>query len=145
MNNEPDEFNSEEIPDFFSIAEQIARPTTLSDIHAEQVRQAKVTFNVGVSIGMVGAVVWLVGVVLLLFFGLPTARGGITVASGQLTNILGYFMINFHRETNNRLDDIRRDERAIELVAQIQDRKLRDEAISNLVKAMRKGRAPGAT
>jgi hypothetical protein len=53
-------------------------------------------------------------------------------------DFLSFFMIKFHRETNNRLDEIRRDESAIRLMAQIQDPIKRDEAISELAKALRR-------
>jgi hypothetical protein len=52
-------------------------------------------------------------------------------------DILSFFAIKFHRETNQRLDEIRRDENAIALVARIQDLRKRDEAICNLVKGLR--------
>ena len=144
MNDETNASGLGEIDSFFVVAERIERPTALTNIYDEQMRQAKITFNVGLVIGVVGFLVWLAGVAGLLFWHLPATPGAITVASGQLSNILGFFMIKFHRETNNRLDEIRRAERTridemsrsehtMRLVAQISDAGMRDKAICELV------------
>lgn len=146
MVNDPNDRDDriEEIGEFSLLAEQLARRPNppLEKIFGEQMRQAKITFNVALAIGVFGAIVWLLGIVKLLFFQLAPVAGGITVASGQIMNILSFFMIKFHRETNSRLDEIRRDERAIELVATIQDRQKRDGAISDLAKALRRSPSP---
>jgi hypothetical protein len=82
----------------------------------------------------------LAGVASFLYHGSEasdTGRG-ITVAAGIVMDFLSFFTIKFHRETNNRLDEIRRDESAIRLIGQIQDPVKRDEAIAELAKALRR-------
>ena len=136
MANPEEEF--EEIDDFFSLADQLARP--IGQIQKEQVRQARITFNAALAIGVTGTLILLAGVASFLYHGFEasdTGRG-ITVAAGIVMDFLSFFMIKFHRETNNRLDEIRRDESAIRLIAQIQDPVKRDEAISELAKALRR-------
>jgi hypothetical protein len=138
MASPEDEFD--EIDEFFALADQLARP--IEQIQKEQVRQARITFDAGLAIGVTGTVVLLVGVASFLFHGFQASDmgRGITVAAGIVMNFLSFFMIKFHRETNNRLDEIRRDESAIRLIAQIQDPVKRDEAIYELAKALRRVR-----
>lgn len=133
-----DEF--EEIDEFFALADQLARP--IGQIHKEQVRQARITFDAGLAIGITGTVILLAGVASFLFRGFQASDMGraVTVAAGIVMNFLSFFMIKFHRETNNRLDEIRRDESAIRLIAQIQDPVRRDEAIYEMAKALRRVR-----
>jgi hypothetical protein len=137
MGNREDEF--EEIDDFSSLADQLARP--IGHIQREQVRQARITFNAALAIRVTGTLVLLAGVASFLYHSSQANDTGraITVASGIVMDFLSFFMIKFHRETNSRLDEIRRDESAIRLVAEIQDPVKRDEAISELAKALRRG------
>lgn len=138
MASPEDEF--EEIDEFFAVAEQLARP--IGQIQKEQVRQARITFDAGLAIGVTGILILLVGVASFLYRGFQASDmgRGITVAAGIVMNFLSFFMIKFHRETNNRLDEIRRDESAIRLIAEIQDPVKRDEAIYELAKALRRVR-----
>ena len=136
MANPEEEF--EEIDDFFSLADQLARP--IGQIQREQVRQARITFNAALAVGVTGTLILLAGVASFLYHGSEasdTGRG-ITVAAGIVMDFLSFFTIKFHRETNNRLDEIRRDESAIRLIGQIQDPVKRDEAIAELAKALRR-------
>jgi len=136
MANPEDEF--EEIDDFFSLADQLARP--IGQIQKEQVRQARITFNAALAVGVTGTLILLAGVASFLYHGSEasdTGRG-ITVAAGIVMDFLSFFTIKFHRETNNRLDEIRRDESAIRLIGQMQDPVKRDEAIAGLAKALRR-------
>jgi len=136
MANPEDEF--EEIDDFFSLADQLARP--IGQIQREQVRQARITFNAALAVGVTGTLILLAGVASFLYHGSEasdTGRG-ITVAAGIVMDFLSFFTIKFHRETNNRLDEIRRDESAIRLIGQMQDPVKRDEAIAGLAKALRR-------
>src|SRR5262249_24816725 len=103
-------------------------------VQGEQMRQAKLTFNVAIAIGALGTLVLLSGIVVSFF---DVRRGVSPTAAGIVMDVLSFFAIKFHRETNQRLDEIRRDENAIALVARIQDLEKRDEAICNLVKALR--------
>ena len=136
MANPEEEF--EEIDDFFSLADQLARP--IGQIQKEQVRQARITFNAALAIGITGTLILLAGVASFLYHGSEASDmgRGITVAAGIVMDFLSFFMIKFHRETNSRLDEIRRDESAIRFIAQIQDPAKRDEAISELAKALRR-------
>jgi len=134
MASPEDEF--EEIDEFFALADQLARP--VGQIQKEQVRQARITFDASLAVGVAGTLIVLVGVASFLYHGFQAGAMGraIAVAAGIVMNFLSFFMIKFHRETNNRLDEIRRDESAIRLIAQIQDPVKRDEAICELAKAL---------
>jgi len=136
MANPEDEF--EEIDDFFSLADQLARP--IGQIQREQVRQARITFNAALAVGVTGTLILLAGVASFLYHGSEASDmcRGITVAAGIVMDFLSFFTIKFHRETNNRLDEIRRDESAIRLIGQMQDPVKRDEAIAGLAKALRR-------
>jgi hypothetical protein len=126
------EDESELINSFYSESE-LTRPVR-HQVHGEQMRQAKLTFNAAIAIGALGTLVLLSGIV-VSFFDVP--RGVSPTAAGIVMDVLSFFAIKFHRETNQRLDEIRRDENAIALVARIQDIRKRDEAICNLVKGLR--------
>jgi hypothetical protein len=113
---------------------ELTRPVQYQ-VQTEQMRQAKVTFNAAIVVGVIGTLVLLLGVG-VSFFSIGT--GGVSsTAAGIVLDTLSFFAIKFHRETNQRLDEIRRDESAIALVAQISDVKKRDDAIGNLVKGLR--------
>jgi hypothetical protein len=133
------ENETQQVEEFFSVADQLARP--IGNIQREQVRQARITFNAALAIGVTGTLVLLAGVTSFLFRSSHATDAGraITVAAGIIMDVLSFFMIKFHRETNSRLDEIRRDESAIRLVAQIQDPRKRDEAICELAKVLRRG------
>lgn len=138
MASPEDEF--EEVDEFFAVADQLARP--IGQIHKEQVRQARITFDAALAIGVTGILILLAGVASFLYHGVQASDMGraITVAAGIVMNFLSFFMIKFHRETNNRLDEIRRDESAIRLIAEIRDPVKRDDAICELAKALRRAR-----
>ena len=125
--DEPELINS-----FYSESE-LTRPVR-HQVHGEQMRQAKLTFNAAIAIGALGTLVLLSGIVISFF---DLAKGVSPTAAGIVMDVLSFFAIKFHRETNQRLDEIRRDENAIALVARIQDIRKRDEAICNLVKGLR--------
>jgi hypothetical protein len=122
-----------EIDDIPELAHPIGDP-----IKNEQMRQAGITFNAAMSIGVIGTVVLLAGILSLLFSTLQTDKGGLTLGAGIVMDVLSFFMIKFHRETNNRLDEIRRDENAMKLVGQITDPAARNQAIAELVRAFRR-------
>src|SRR5215831_17476391 len=120
------------ISSFYSESE-LTRPVR-HQVQGEQMRQAKLTFNAAIGIGALGTLVLLSGIVVSFF---DVGKGLSPTAAGIVMDILSFFAIKFHRETNQRLDEIRRDENAIALVARIQDFGKRDEAICNLVKGLR--------
>ena len=123
---------SELINSFYSESE-LTRPVR-HQVQGEQMRQAKLTFNAAIAIGALGTLVLLSGIVVSFF---DVRRGMSPTAAGIVMDVLSFFAIKFHRETNQRLDEIRRDENAIALVARIRDVRKRDEAICNLVKGLR--------
>jgi hypothetical protein len=125
-----------EVDEFSSIATQIQRPIQPS-IHAEQLRQARIGFNVGLFIGVLGTFLLLAGIGTAFWMGFNTHKG-LTALAGIVMQILSLFMIKFQRETSAKLDQIRRDENAMDLVKQIEDRGKRDEAISELIKTLGK-------
>jgi hypothetical protein len=116
---------------------ELARPVD-DPIKREQMRQASITFNAAISIGAIGTVVLLAGILSLLFSTLQTDKGGLTLGAGIVMDLLSFFMIKFHRETNNKLDEIRHDENAMKLVEQITDPVTRNQAIAELVRAFRR-------
>jgi TRADD-N domain-containing protein len=65
MANPEEEF--EELDDFFSLADQLARP--IGQIQKEQVRQARITFNAALAVGITGTLILLAGVASLLYHG----------------------------------------------------------------------------
>jgi hypothetical protein len=125
-----------EVDEFSSIATQIQRPIQRS-IHAEHLRQARIGFNVGLFISVLGAILLLGGVSTSFYMGL-NAQKGLTVAAGIVMEVISLFMIKFQREISTRLEEIRRDQDAIDLVKQIQDPRKRDEAICELIKSLGK-------
>jgi hypothetical protein len=122
-----------ELIDSFYSESELTRPVR-HQVQGEQMRQAKLTFNAAFAMGVLGTLVLLSGIVVSFF---DVRRGVSPTAAGIVMDILSFFAIKFHRETNQRLDEIRRDENAIALVARIQDLRKRDEAICNLVKGLR--------
>jgi len=126
------EDESELINSLYSESE-LTRPVR-QQVQGEQMRQAKLTFNAAITIGALGILVLLSGIVLSFF---DVRRGVSPTVAGIVMDVLSFFAIKFHRETNQRLDEIRRDENAIALVARIRDRGKRDEAICNLVRGLR--------
>ena len=124
-----------EVEEFFSFAQQLAHPPDA--IKVEQMRQARFTFNLALVLCVIGTLILLAGVATLLFGKLQTDKAGLTVASGLITDALSFFAIKFHRETNNRLDEIRRDEHMFKLIGQIVEPAIKDQAISTLVKTFR--------
>jgi hypothetical protein len=125
--DEPELINS-----FYSESE-LTKPVR-HQVQGEQMRQARLTFNAAIAIGALGTLVLLSGIVVSFF---DVRKGVSPTAAGIVMEVLSFFAIKFHRETNQRLDEIRRDENAIALVARIRDLEKRDEAICNLVKALR--------
>ncbi|MEZ9439501.1 TRADD-N-associated membrane domain-containing protein [Vibrio atlanticus] len=109
-----------------------------SGIVAERMRQAKLAFNAALSLMIIGVLIIFVGI------GLLWAKEGfesglITVAVGAVSEVVSLLVFKFNKETNNRLDDLRKDLSVIEvarvglsIAKQIEDRDKRDHAISEL-------------
>ncbi len=101
-------------------------------------RQAKAAFNIALTLMIVGVLVIFAGVA-LLYFKEGIEQGLITVVVGAVSEILSVIVLGFNRETNNRLDDLRKDMSVIEtarvglsFAKQIENQEKRDNAISEL-------------
>jgi hypothetical protein len=134
MNPQENEF--QEIDDISSIAAQLQRPIQ-SLIHWECLRQAKMAFNVGITMAILGTLLLFGGVGAFVYRGFGPGSG-ITCVSGVIMDILSFFLIRFLGQTVTRLDQIRRDENAMDLIGKMTDQGKRDEAISELIKTIGK-------
>jgi Cyanobacterial TRADD-N associated 2-Transmembrane domain len=111
---------------------------TTNNIAAERMRQAKLAFNTALSLMIVGVIIIFAGVA-LLWLKDSFESGLITVAVGAISEILSVIVFGFNKETNNRLDELRKDLSAIDtarvglsIAKQIEDQEKRDDAISEL-------------
>src|SRR5258708_6289459 len=86
---------SELINSFYSESE-LTRPVR-HQVQGEQMRQAKLTFNAAIAIGALGTLVLLSGIVVSFF---DVRRGVSPTAAGIVMDVLSFFAIKFHRETN---------------------------------------------
>jgi len=118
---------------------------SISEIRNERMRQAKLAFNVAVSLMIVGVLVIFLGV-LLLWFKEEISSGLITIASGAVSEVLSVIVFSFNKETNNRLDEIRKELSVIEtarvglsIAKQIENLEKRDHAISELSRRIQNG------
>jgi HAMP domain-containing protein len=134
MDPREDEFH--EIDDISSIAAQLQRPIQPL-IHAEQLRQAKIAFDVGLTMAILGTSLLFGGIGAFLYRGFGPASG-ITTVEGTIMDVLSLFLMRFLGQTVTRLNEIRRDENAMVLVGQITDPGKRDEAISELIRTFGK-------
>ncbi|WP_025573002.1 TRADD-N-associated membrane domain-containing protein [Vibrio parahaemolyticus] len=107
-------------------------------IAAERMRQAKAAFNIALTLMIVGVLIIFAGVA-LLYFKEGIEQGLITVVVGAVSEILSVIVFGFNRETNNRLDDLRKDMSVLEtarvglsFAKQIENQEKRDNAISEL-------------
>ncbi|MVB98311.1 hypothetical protein D6V35_17875, partial [Vibrio cholerae] len=112
--------------------------TFTAGIAAERMRQAKAAFNIALTLMIVGVLVIFAGVA-LLYFKEGIEQGLVTVVVGAVSEILSVIVLGFNRETNNRLDDLRKDMSVIEtarvglsFAKQIENQEKRDNAISEL-------------
>jgi hypothetical protein len=128
---------NQKIEDFYSLANDLVRP--ISRVQSEQLRQAKVAFDAALTIGGIGTLILLAGVLAFLFgWTGNTTASAIATSTGIVSNLISFFMIKFLRTTNTKLDEIRRDENAFHLINQIQDTNKKDDAIIEYVKSLRK-------
>lgn len=111
---------------------------TTNVIAAERMRQAKLAFNTALLLMIVGVIIIFAGVT-LLWLKDSFESGLITVAVGAVSEILSVIVFGFNKETNNRLDELRKDLSAIDtarvglsIAKQIEDQDKRDDAISKL-------------
>jgi hypothetical protein len=109
-------------------------------IRNERMRQAKLSFNAALVLMCLGVLIIFVGIGFLWFKG-EINRGAITVAGGAITQIISALVFRFNKETNNRLEVIRKELSSIEtarvglsMAKQINDLEKRDNAIVELTK-----------
>lgn len=109
-----------------------------ANIASERMRQAKTAFNVAIALMVIGVLIIFLGVGLLyLKEGLQS--GLITIGAGAILEILSVVVFGFNKETNNRLDELRKDMSVIDtarvglsIAKQIENQEKRDDAISEL-------------
>ncbi|WP_045827116.1 TRADD-N-associated membrane domain-containing protein [Teredinibacter turnerae] len=114
-------------------------------IVSERMRQAKLAFNVAISLMVVGVVIVFAGIG-LLWAKESFESGLITVAVGAVSEIISLLVFKFNSETNNRLDVLRKDLSIIEtarvglsIAKQIENQEKRDHAISQLSLRLQNG------
>ncbi len=114
--------------------------SSATSIRDERIRQAKLAFNTALILMIMGVVIIFVGIGILLAGG-SLESGIITVASGTVSEIISAIVFKFNKETNNRLDEIRKELARIEMAKvglsiakEISDLEKRDLAIADLTK-----------
>jgi hypothetical protein len=116
-----------------------------SGILSERMRQAKLAFNVAISLMIIGVLIVFAGIG-LLWVKDSFESGLITVAVGAVSEIISILVFKFNSETNNRLDVLRKDLSIIEtarvglsIAKQIENQEKRDHAISELSLRLQNG------
>lgn len=104
----------------------------------ERMRQAKLAFNTAIALMIIGVIIVFLGVG-LLYIKESFESGLISIVVGAVSEILSLIVFGFNKETNNRLDDLRKDMSIIEtarvglsIAKQIESQEKRDDAISEL-------------
>ncbi len=118
---------------------------SIAEIRNERMRQAKLAFNVAVTLMIIGVLIIFLGI-LLLWLKENISSGLITIASGAVSEVLSVIVFSFNKETNNRLDEIRKELSVIEtarvglsIAKQIENLEKRDHAISELSRRIQNG------
>jgi hypothetical protein len=76
----------------------------LQQLQRERLRQAARAFNVALGVAVTGALIVLLGVILLFFN--QTNEGTITASVGAITNIFNVLTFRLSRDANERLDKL---------------------------------------
>lgn len=104
--------------------------------------QAKLTFFAALAFSIVGAIVIIVGVV-LMFAGDTIVGGAITTASGVISGVISGILFKLNTDTNDRLDAVMTDTQklekaqfALEMAGKIENPKERDAAIREAMKKL---------
>lgn len=104
--------------------------------------QAKLTFFAALAFSIVGAIVIIVGVV-LMFAGDTIVGGAITTASGVISGVISGILFKLNSETNDRLDAVMADTQklekaqfALEMAGSIESSVERDAAIREAMKKL---------
>ncbi len=114
-------------------------------IVSERMRQAKTAFNVAIALMVIGVLIIFLGVA-LFYLKESIESGSITVGVGAVSEVLSVIVFGFNKETNNRLDELRKDMSVIEMARvgltiakEIEDQEKRDHAISELSLRLQNG------
>ena len=114
-------------------------------IVSERMRQAKTAFNVAIALMVIGVLIIFLGVA-LFYIKESIESGLITVGVGAVSEVLSVIVFGFNKETNNRLDELRKDMSVIEMARvgltiakEIEDQEKRDHAISELSLRLQNG------
>ena len=115
-------------------------------IRKERLRQARMTFNVALSLATAGVVIIFVGIV-LMFQG-ATTGGSITAAVGAVSEAASLILFRLNNDTNKRLDSVSHDLGTLEsarvaagLIDRMQNEDEKDAAIRALAQNLSKSRA----
>lgn len=113
----------------------------------EQVRQAKLTFNVAIGLVIVGVLIIFAGSVVTFLQAEKATTGTFTAVGGAVAEIISLILFRFHKVTNDKLDALRGELSAIEysrfgmtLIEQIDDPIKRDDAIREIVRNLTQGK-----
>ena len=108
----------------------------MSEIHKEQMRQAKLSFNCALPLGVIGILV----AIRAAISGPQGGGAGAGFGIGAIMEVLTFVLLRFHSEMNRRLDDAQKEMRAqsredklILSSLRIADPVKRDEVIARLL------------
>ncbi len=104
----------------------------------ERMRQARLSFNVAIGLMIIGVLIVFFGIG-LLYLKEGFESGLITIGGGAVSEIISVIVFSFNKETNNRLDELRKDLSTLEtarvglkIAKEIENQEKRDNAISEL-------------
>jgi len=116
---------------------------TLCDFRKERERQAKNSFNVALSLVIVGVLIVFGGVFLL--FKKNIVEGVLSSTVGSISSIIGGTIIKLYKDTNDRMDKLNTNLSTLNyakvqyaLILKINDEKKRDVELSMLIKSIGK-------
>ena len=116
---------------------------TLCDFRKERERQAKNSFNVALSLVIVGVLIVFGGVFLL--FKKNIVEGVLSSTVGSISSIIGGTIIKLYKDTNDRMDKLNANLSTLNyakvqyaLILKINDEKKRDIELSMLIKSIGK-------
>ena len=119
----------------------------MSEIHREQMRQAKLSFNVALWLGVIGILIAMWGAI-----SWPTTMGKRYVGIGMIMELLTFVLLKFPNEMNRRLDETQKEvrfchrlERLYQKLGGIGDSSKRDEAIFHFLMTAFKQALPLST
>ena len=115
---------------------------TLDIFRKERERQAKISFNVALSLIIIGVLIVFGGVFLL--FKKNILEGVLSSTVGSISSILGGTIIKLYKDTNDRMDKLNANLSILNyakvqyaLILKINDEKKRDIELSKLIKSLR--------